>query len=108
MTVVRWNRENGAEIVDRIMEEFGKDLPVIIPTDTLYGLAGPVSNRGALEAIFARKNRPRELSLPVAAGALYMIDDMAKVHRWQKTTLRDNLPGPVTFILRPRRGSIRW
>ncbi|MFW3145234.1 MAG: L-threonylcarbamoyladenylate synthase [Thermoplasmatota archaeon] len=99
MTVISWNREDQTVIVEEILLEFWKSRPVILPTDTIYGIAAPVSSPGTLEAVFKIKNRPKELTLPVAVGALYMVDEIARVHRWQKTTLRDNLPGPVTFVL---------
>jgi L-threonylcarbamoyladenylate synthase len=36
----------------------GRSVPVVMPTETVYGLAAPVLDRAAVEAVFAIKQRP--------------------------------------------------
>ncbi|MGA1793147.1 MAG: L-threonylcarbamoyladenylate synthase [Thermoplasmatota archaeon] len=99
MTVVKWDASDADIVLERIEEEFSKDLPVIIPTDTIYGLAAPVGNIRCLEAIYELKQRPPEMTLPVAVGNLPMVDDIAVIKRWQKDPIRRGLPGALTIIL---------
>jgi L-threonylcarbamoyladenylate synthase len=87
------------KVIEAVIAEFGAGKPVVLPTETLYGIGAPVENNRALERIFELKRRPKELTLPVAVGNLPMVDDIAIIHRWQKNSLRDGLPGPVTFVL---------
>ncbi|MFO8052057.1 MAG: L-threonylcarbamoyladenylate synthase [Thermoplasmatota archaeon] len=99
MTVIRWEREDTGPVVERIVHEFEEGRPVILPTETLYGIAAPISSGRAMRTIFKLKKRPEEMTLPVAVGALHQLDALVRIHRWQKTSLRSNLPGPVTFIM---------
>lgn len=102
MASIKWNRKDPGPVIDRIVREFSRDRPVIIPTDTLYGIAAPISSETAMKNIFKLKGRPSDQTLPVAVGALHQLDPLVIIHKWQKTTLRENLPGPVTFILQAR------
>jgi L-threonylcarbamoyladenylate synthase len=99
LTVLHFDRKEPEEVLEAIVGEFKKGSPVILPTDTLYGIAAPVSHRIPLLRIFELKGRPSELTIPVALGNLPMVDDVAVVRRWQKSILREHLPGPVTFVL---------
>ena len=99
MTILKWDRRSSDEVIEEIKRSFNDDLPVVLPTDTLYGIAAPAVNRRCLEAVFRMKERPSKLTLPLAVGNLPMVDEIAVIHRWQKDTLRRGLPGPVTFVL---------
>ncbi len=104
MTVLHFDRKGSDKVLGSISREFEKGDPVVLPTDTLYGIGAPISNHRALERIFDLKRRPRDMTLPMAVGNLPMVDDVSMIHRWQKSTLRGHLPGPVTFILEAREG----
>ena len=43
-------------------------LPIVLPTDTVYGLAVDPSQPGATDRLFAIKERPTEAALPVLAA----------------------------------------
>jgi L-threonylcarbamoyladenylate synthase len=83
---------------------------VIIPTDTVYGLAALPSHADAVQAIYRAKGRPEGMHLPVLAASLAqvgqlgvdLIDEAASLaRRWW--------PGPLTMVFgfdpsRPRPG----
>lgn len=102
MTVIHLDRREPGLVLEDIMAEFENGRPVILPTDTLYGIGAPISDHSALRRIFELKSRPLELTLPIALGNLKMVDETALVRSWQRSTLGENLPGPVTFILEAR------
>ena len=102
VSILHFDRKDPEKAMIELIREFDKGHPVILPTETLYGIGAPISNDAAVQRIFDLKERPRELTLPVAVGNLPMVDDIAVIHRWQKHTLRDHLPGPTTFILQAK------
>ena len=50
---------------------------MVIPTDTLYGLAADAFSLPALERIFAIKRRPDELSLPLLVSCWDQLEIVA-------------------------------
>ena len=82
----------------RILREGGV---VAVPTDTLYGLAADAFNPDAIERVFAVKERPEGLALPVLmadAGQLSMVaaDVPLRVARVAEAFW----PGPLTLIVK--------
>ena len=81
---------------------------VIVPTETVYGLAITPGNAVSARRLFELKARPAELNLPVVIGAVDQLralgvdfDDRAKLladHFW---------PGPLTLVLGFRRDDLR-
>jgi len=73
---------------------------VVLPTDTLYGLAADVFNQDALERVFAIKGRESDLALPVLITDWAMVAVVAE----NKSDLAQRLakkywPGPLTLVL---------
>jgi L-threonylcarbamoyladenylate synthase len=73
--------------------------PVVIPTDTVYGIAALPSVAGAVERVFALKTRPPDKPLPVLGDdvaslrSVVIFDDVAEElgsRFW---------PGPLTIVL---------
>ncbi len=74
---------------------------VAFPTDTLYGLGADVFNPAAVEAIFAIKERPLGLALPV------LIDDWDQLERVAgnipnaaRALAERFWPGPLTLVVK--------
>ena len=59
--------EEGLATADRALE--GGDL-VVVPTDTVYGVAARPDISGATSKMFETKRRPRDLTLPVMNAEL--------------------------------------
>jgi L-threonylcarbamoyladenylate synthase len=81
---------------------------VVIPTETVYGVAALPSVAGATETLFALKGRPTDVPLAV------LVDDLAQVLPWldldalpaASTALAERFwPGPLTLVL-PRRAGL--
>jgi L-threonylcarbamoyladenylate synthase len=73
---------------------------IVIPTDTVYGLAGDAFNPTAIRAIFAAKQRPVSKSLPIL---LADSSDLLRVAQFvppvAKRFIDQYWPGPLTLIL---------
>ena len=73
---------------------------VAIPTDTLYGLAADVFNAGAIEKVFAVKERPEGLALPVLLASVEQLPQVAREADDALWHLAETLwPGPLTVVL---------
>jgi L-threonylcarbamoyladenylate synthase len=105
VSILHYDRRDPDRVIEAVIGEFEQGTPVVLPTETLYGMGAPISNKDAIENIFTIKERPQVQTLPVAVGDLHMIDDIAIIKKWQKSSLRDNLPGPVTFVLGAKNSS---
>ncbi len=96
---LEWDLVNPDPVVEEIISEFAMGRPVIIPTDTLYGLACPISNQKALKRIFDLKSRPKGVTLPIAVGEVGAIHNVALPDRSSIGYMMERLPGPYSFIL---------
>lgn len=73
---------------------------LVLPTDTLYGLAADVFNENALRRVFAIKGRPEGLALPVLVGDWAMVSLVAAGWSESAQELAAKFwPGPLTLVL---------
>jgi L-threonylcarbamoyladenylate synthase len=83
---------------------------VAIPTDTVYGLAVDPTRPGATDALFALKDRPGSLDLPVLIGSLDQADALAGPAGLSPAARRlaqAFWPGALTVVV-PRRTGLDW
>jgi L-threonylcarbamoyladenylate synthase len=86
-----------AEIAGRIRE----GAVAILPTETVYGLFCRYDLKDSAERIYNLKRRPREKLLSLTLANLEAARDYFDLEEWQLFTLKELLPGPVTFVLKP-------
>ena len=81
-----------------------------IPTDTVYGLAVDPTRSGATDALFALKDRPASLDLPVLVGSIDQAEALAGPEGLSTTARRLARlfwPGALTMVV-PRRRGLDW
>lgn len=90
---------------DALMDSVGKASEIlkqggiiIYPTDTVYGLGCNAFNKKAVKKLREIKNR-HDKPLSVAVSGMEGVHSVAYVNEWQENTMRENLPGPYTFVL---------
>lgn len=71
---------------------------VVIPTDTVYGLAASL-DAAAVRAIFAAKGRPEHKPLPVLGTSIDHLSDVAVFGDHAHRLASRFWPGPLTLIL---------
>jgi L-threonylcarbamoyladenylate synthase len=90
--------------LDRAVAALEAGAIVVIPTDTVYGVAALPRVSGAIEAIFTAKGRPTDKPLPVlgasAADLATVVDFDERAH----DLVRRFWPGPLTLVLPRARG----
>lgn len=71
----------------------------MVPTDTVYGLAGAL-RRDAITRAFALKGRPADKALPVLAATSSDLDGVAELDPGALRLARRFWPGPLTIVCR--------
>ena len=86
--------------VDTIVNALKDGNIIIIPTDTLYAIACDALNNRAIERICKIKDiDPNKNTLSIVCSDISQASDYAKIDNKAFKVLKDNLPGPYTFIL---------
>jgi len=93
------DKPNSKEI-DKVINILRDGGLVIYPTDTLYAIGCDALNVRAVEKICRIKGvNPQKSNLSIICYDLSSVSDYAKVNNATFKLLKQNLPGPFTFIL---------
>jgi len=80
---------------------------VVVPTDTVYGVAVDPFVEGATQRLFDAKRRPRDVTLPVLVGSPADVEKVAVVTGVARPLIEAHWPGALTVVL-SRRGDVRF
>jgi tRNA threonylcarbamoyl adenosine modification protein (Sua5/YciO/YrdC/YwlC family) len=81
---------------------------VVIPTDTVYGIAADAFSHDAVRRLLDAKGRGREMPPPVLVSAATTLDALAEgVPTWARTLVEEFWPGPLTLVCR-QQASLVW
>ncbi|MGI9156367.1 MAG: L-threonylcarbamoyladenylate synthase [Marmoricola sp.] len=81
---------------------------VIIPTDTVYGIACDAFDPAAVTRLLEAKGRGRQMPPPVLISAVTTLDALAsEVPRWVRRLAEEFWPGPLTLVCRQQE-SLQW
>lgn len=81
---------------------------VVLPTDTVYGIAADAFDHGAVSALLAAKGRYRDSPPPVLIGALATLDGVTRDLSAAAQDLVDAFwPGPLTLVCHEQ-PSLTW
>ncbi len=101
MTVVDILAAGGRDTVERARRVLGAGGVVLLPTDTVYGLAVSPDHDDAIDRLFALKQRPRQRNLPVMVDSPARLAPLGVTIGEQARRLfeSDLMPGPLTVVL---------
>lgn len=74
---------------------------VVVPTDTVYGVACQVEPR-AIARLYTAKEREPEPALPLLLANLSVVEEVAHVSATARRLMQSFWPGPLTLILPAR------
>ncbi|HEY0903838.1 MAG TPA: L-threonylcarbamoyladenylate synthase [Marmoricola sp.] len=81
---------------------------VVLPTDTVYGLAADAFDPAAVARLLAAKGRGRQMPPPVLVGSVATLDALSStVPAWATALVERYWPGPLTIIVREQ-SSLQW
>lgn len=91
-------------VIGQAAEFLSQDKLVVIPTETVYGLAAAATSKPATAKIFAAKGRPPSNPLIVHVASVQRLGDAADADRLgalqsQLAVVADLWPGPLTIVL---------
>jgi L-threonylcarbamoyladenylate synthase len=72
---------------------------VVVPTDTVYGVAALPSVKGAVERLFWVKGRPRDRAIPVLGASLEALQGIASFDEPATKLAQEFWPGALTLVL---------
>ncbi|WP_311476808.1 L-threonylcarbamoyladenylate synthase [uncultured Gulosibacter sp.] len=86
----------------------GRGEVIVMPTDTVYGIAADAFNPDAVAALLAAKERTRQAPPPVLVASTAALQALAEQIPQQVAELFEEFaPGPLTVIL-PAQSSLQW
>ena len=89
--------------IDQAVKALGRGQLIVLPTDTVYGIAADPFRTGATDRVFAVKRRSRDLELPVLVADVDDALSLAEGVPAVALELMDRFwPGALTIVL-PRR-----
>ena len=95
-------------MIDRAVDAIRAGRPVILPTDTVYGLCTTASSAQAVEALYRLKGRPGTQPTAILAGDLDALFEQVPELRESERIIRALLPGPYTLVLRNPARRFPW
>lgn len=81
---------------------------IVFPTDTVYGLGTRPDDPAATGRVFAAKQRPRDLELPVLVATLQTARALARFDERAERLAEACWPGPLTLVLPRAAGASGW
>lgn len=75
---------------------------VVVPTDTLYGLAADALNEEAVLEVFRAKRRASDQALPICIGGAEDIQQVATPTSLARKIAAAYWPGPVTIVMKAK------
>ncbi len=93
--------------INIIIDEIKKGNLVIIPTDTIYGIACDALNNEAINKIYKIKKRDSKKPLAINLNKKKDIIKYAYItNKLEKEIIKKLMPGPITLLLKKRQSSI--
>lgn len=81
---------------------------VVLPTDTVYGVAADAFSPQAVQRLLDAKGRGRQMPPPVLVGAPTTLDALAvDIPSWLRSAVEQLWPGPLTVICH-QQPSLTW
>ena len=81
---------------------------VVLPTDTVYGVAADAFDPAAVRGLLAAKGRGREMPPPVLVSAATTVDAIAtSIPGYARALIEEFWPGPLTLVC-TQQPSLQW
>lgn len=90
------------EAVERAVGALRAGEAIVVPTDTVYGVAALPTVDGAVDRLYVLKGRPADMPIAVLVAGIEQVRDLAELSGPAERLAESFWPGPLTLVL-PRR-----
>ena len=98
--IYNWKNEIKDDELNNVIEALKNDGLVILPTETVYGIAANAFSNEACKKIFIAKGRAQDNPLNAHVSSKDMIYDIVeKPNEIEENLINTFMPGPFTLIL---------
>lgn len=105
MRIIKLKPSQKKKIISTICNALQRGALVVIPSDTVYGLAADATNQKAVDALLQFKKRPPGKAISVFVENLSHAQHFVSIDKNRQQMLRRLLPGPFTIVL-PYKGGL--
>jgi L-threonylcarbamoyladenylate synthase len=96
-------------VVEAAVEAVKADQLVVLPTDTVYGLAATPYREGPVRRMLRLKGKPETSPVALVASDIDgLLECLPELRGRDETIARALLPGPFTLVLRNSARRFRW
>ncbi|MFT3872468.1 MAG: L-threonylcarbamoyladenylate synthase [Nocardioides sp.] len=100
--------EEQEKAIDAAARAISKGLLLVMPTDTVYGIAADAFDADAVRRLLAAKGRERDMPPPVLIGEIDTVDAlMVGLPDYARTLIQKCWPGPLTIVGKQQE-SLQW
>lgn len=100
--------EQRDEAFDAATEALGEGRVIVMPTDTVYGVAADPFHPDGVPNVLAAKQRSAAMPPPVLVPSVRTVDGLAtSLQPYVKTLIRELWPGPLTVVVQAQ-PSLQW
>ena len=99
MEIIRLTKKNASQVVQKVCEVVSLNGIVVLPSDTVYGLAVNALSKEAVSRLIAFKDRPKGKAVSIAVPTIEILSQYAIINNKQKQFAETLLPGPFTLVL---------
>lgn len=92
------------KLLDQAIEALDDRLCIVMPTDTVYGIAARPEHPEAIAVVFALKGRPEDKPLPILGASIVDLTSVASFDDRATHLASRWWPGPLTLVLPRARG----
>jgi tRNA threonylcarbamoyl adenosine modification protein (Sua5/YciO/YrdC/YwlC family) len=101
-------RADDAEALDAAEQALRAERVIVLPTDTVYGLAALPSSAGAVDDLYSLKDRPASMPIAMLVASPEQVSKLAgQVSSSAGRLMEAFWPGPLTIVLAAREGEAR-
>ena len=86
-------------LIAQVVEVLQRGGVIGYPTDTMYGIGCDIFNQKAVKRVYQIKRRPKDKPFSFMCASLTNISAYGHVGNTAYRLMRNNLPGPYTFVL---------
>ncbi len=95
------------EAIEQAVRALERGELVVVPTETVYGLAADPERAGALDRIYAAKGRPEDKPIPRLAADVRQVErEGAELEPAARRLAERFWPGPLTLVVPARSGPV--